>query len=167
MRMLEQRIRLARKSGRGLLIPAILSLSMLLLLFAQGGFACAQTYTIFYTFGANPHDGESPESGLVVDGQGHLYGTTAYGGIHLSGTIFRLSSNGTEAIVHSFGAQTSDGIYPFTTLLHGDGASGFGSTSGGGTHGEGTVYGVDPAGNLYGTTSGGAFGAGMVFKITP
>ena len=97
-------------------------------------------------------DGVAPEAGLIFDAAGSLYGTTYFGGIHGTGTAFRLSpreSGGwTETILHSFGGGT-DGRYPATDLI------------------------FDAAGNLYGTTYLGGIhpcggdGCGTVFEITP
>jgi uncharacterized repeat protein (TIGR03803 family) len=45
--------------------------------------------TVLYSFGPPP-DGANPLAGLILASDGHLYGTTASGGIHNSGTVFRL-----------------------------------------------------------------------------
>jgi hypothetical protein len=37
------------------------------------------TYTVLYSFGKFP-DGETPQSNLIFDKSGNLYGTTLYGG---------------------------------------------------------------------------------------
>lgn len=104
--------------------------------------------TILYSFTNNP-DGAFPDSALVFDHQGNLYGTTVSGGVHGGGTIFELSKTGTLTVLHSF--DFSDGAQPYCTLLR------------------------DKAGNLYGTTAsfggGGGncegYGCGTVFKLTP
>jgi uncharacterized repeat protein (TIGR03803 family) len=98
--------------------------------------------TVLYAFTGNPPDGEYPLSGLVRDAAGNLYGTTEKGGASGFGTVFKLSSTGTEIVLHSF--TGADGAFPYATLVR------------------------DSKGNLYGTTeSGGHDGAGVVFKITP
>jgi len=104
-----------------------------------------------YAFGANPTDGFNPWAGLVRDKPGNLYGTTLYGGANGSnfGTVFRLSSNGTETILHSFAENGTDGYQPYGRLI------------------------MDESGNLYGTTAYGGTGAsatggaGTLFKIVP
>lgn len=105
-------------------------------------------------------DGGSPESGLVKDGAGNLYGTTHLGGgvicnlIFASngcGVVFKLSKSGTLTVLHSF--TGADGAYPTAALLR------------------------DAKGNLYSTTYGGGDnpscpgqtyqnGCGTVFKLT-
>lgn len=103
--------------------------------------------TVLHSFQGMP-DGDNPESSLVHDGTGNLYGTTVYGGTSSAcggdaecGTVFKIDSAGSETILHSF-TGGSDGAYPSAGLL------------------------LDSAGNLYGTTSyGGTFSAGTVFKV--
>lgn len=89
-------------------------------------------------------DGSHPRADLVMDTAGNLYGTTDSGGTNSVGTVFKLSPNGTETVLHSFAANGSDGTHPYAGLV------------------------TDTMGNLYGTTySGGANGYGTVFKVTP
>jgi uncharacterized repeat protein (TIGR03803 family) len=96
-------------------------------------------------------DGKYPQSTLVLDQLGNLYGTTSEGGRYGGGVVFELTrrSNGTwkENILHHFG-QGNDGANPFAGLIW------------------------DAAGNLYGTTAAGGRkacqdGCGTVFKLTP
>lgn len=46
--------------------------------------------TILYDF-AGSGNGSSPWSGLVMDAEGNLYGTTAYGGAYSYGTVFKVT----------------------------------------------------------------------------
>ena len=60
-------------------------------------------------------DGATPQAGLL-DVNGTLYGTTEYGGSGCTGssgcgTLFRLSRDGAEHAIHSFGSS-GDGFYP-------------------------------------------------------
>jgi uncharacterized repeat protein (TIGR03803 family) len=98
-------------------------------------------------------DGSNPDSGLVQDPQGNLYGTTASGGdltacLNLGcGTVFKIDKTGKETVLHAF-AGGADGDYPLGDLIIGQG------------------------GNLYGTTLSGGDdscfgGCGVVFKIDP
>ena len=110
--------------------------------------ALAQTETVLHSF-ASGDDGEYPQSGVVVDAQGNLYGTTSEGG-DLScdapygcGTVFELHPDGTGTELHSF-TGGMDGDSPWA----------------------GVVF--DAQGSLYGTTGhGGVYGYGTVFKLTP
>jgi uncharacterized repeat protein (TIGR03803 family) len=87
-------------------------------------------------------DGSGPQGFLILDSAGNLYGTTAAGGLHNSGTVFKIAGT-TETVLHSFGGQL-DGTDPVAGLA------------------------IDGAGNLYGTTSfGGALGNGTVFELSP
>lgn len=88
-------------------------------------------------------DGGGPLADLVVDKKANLYGTTHGGGTYDEGTVFKLATDGTETVLHSF----------------------TGGTDGGGPYG-GVIF--DTKGNLYGTAAlGGAYGFGNVFKLSP
>src|SRR5579862_4894614 len=71
--------------------------------------AQAQTYVVLHAFSGTP-DGANPESGLLRDQEGNLYGTTSGGGDYLCensaddscGTVFKVDSSGTESILYSF-----------------------------------------------------------------
>lgn len=86
-----------------------------------------------------------PQNPLVTDGAGTFYGTTAYGGIHGGGSVFKMTRSGatwTCTDLHSFlqdgqGADAAPGI----TLA--------------------------PGGRLYGiTTLGGSYNDGVFYEIT-
>jgi uncharacterized repeat protein (TIGR03803 family) len=106
------------------------------------------TEMILHSFNEDGIDGYYPYASLIMDKEGILYGTTGAGGTYGSGTVFELSSSGTETILHSFDANGTDGGAPESGLV------------------------LDTKGNLYGTTSSGGsqcspFGCGTVFQITP
>jgi uncharacterized repeat protein (TIGR03803 family) len=163
-----------------------------LLLIAAVASANAQTLTTLYTF-KGLADGGTPLVGLVRDGAGNFYGTTFQGGTANDGTVFKLSTNGTETVLHSFKGGP-DGFHPYAGGLVRDLAGNlYGTTEQGGSSNEGTVFKVDKsgnesilynftgtpdgaipygglvrdkAGNLYGTTYfGGTSNNGSVFKI--
>jgi len=126
------------------------------------------TETVLYTFkGAKYGDGDEPAGGLLIDSQGNLYGTTAYGGtgdcVLLGvkggcGTVYELSppqqkgDAWTETILYSF-PTAKQGYLPNGDLV------------------------FDSAGNLYGATQfGGGKGTtcdkfyqycGAVFELSP
>jgi uncharacterized repeat protein (TIGR03803 family) len=101
------------------------------------------TLTILHQFGSFSGDGDHPFSNLVRDRAGNFYGTTYYGGLHGYGAVYKLASEGTLTILHSF-AFGEDGAFPNGGLA------------------------IDTEGNLYGTaTEGGAVCCGVAFKITP
>lgn len=108
---------------------------------------------LLHSFEKNNDDGITPWAGLILDGSGNLYGTTAGGGANGAagtkpgGTVFEMSLQGdgtwAETLLHSFGSGT-DGSEPVGSLI------------------------FDPAGNLYGITgSGGVYGLGTLFRLTP
>jgi uncharacterized repeat protein (TIGR03803 family) len=95
----------------------------------------------------NGTDGHEPFDSLIIDSSGNLYGTTYAGGANGGGVAFELSPKAgggwTEKTLHSFaGTGTTDGGYPYASLM------------------------FDASGNLYGTTSANGTGLhGTVFKI--
>ena len=99
--------------------------------------------------------GSQPLGGLVRGADGALYGTTAGGGAESCGIVYRLTTDGTLSLVHSF--TRSHGCYPVGVLTLGPGGSLYGVTYyGGDTHitffpGLGTVFKVLPNGTGLGT----------------
>ncbi|MFY9632560.1 MAG: choice-of-anchor tandem repeat GloVer-containing protein [Candidatus Cybelea sp.] len=96
-------------------------------------------------------DGASPQSSLVVDKRGMIYGTTVEGGASNAGTVFRLSRHNrawTEAVLHSFAGST-DGSDPHGAPLLGLHGIIYGTTESGGAYGNGTVYALTPSGTGY------------------
>jgi uncharacterized repeat protein (TIGR03803 family) len=106
----------------------------------------AWTETVLYNFLAGS-DGALPQSSLIFDSTGSLYGT-AESGIYGGGTIFQLTPPSTpggawtEQILHSFGGS-NDGDLPEGGLLQ-VGPNFYGTTFGGGLKGPGTVYEMTP-----------------------
>lgn len=82
--------------------------------------------------------GSSPQSALIFDSDGNLYGTTAAGGTYGSGTVFELSpaSSGgwTESVLYSFcaTANCADGAHPTASVIFGERGKLYGTTSAGG-----------------------------------
>src|ERR1700722_960551 len=74
------------------------------------GSAHASSFTVLYAF-TGGSDGANPLAGLIADGAGNLYGTTYAGGATQNGTVFTLTPDGTESVLHSFGGG-SDGNSP-------------------------------------------------------
>jgi uncharacterized repeat protein (TIGR03803 family) len=94
---------------------------------------------VLHSFGKGS-DGSEAGAGLIDVG-GALYGATFQGGYCGRGTVFRITTGGTEKVLRNFGEGT-DGSYPLAGL-------------------------IDVGGTLYGTTySGGLYGVGTAFSIT-
>ena len=140
-------------------------------------------------------DGGSPEATLVQGVDGSLYGTTSEGGTSSSGTVFKITTNGTFTTLYSF-YGSSDGGFPYAGVIQAGDRNLYGTTAYGGQYDNGTIFkittngalttlysftggsdGSSPVaaliqasdGNLYGTTAygGGAYGGdGTVFQIT-
>ena len=51
----------------------------------------AWTYSVIHTFVGSPGDGVEPNSGLLLDSKGNLYGTTSGGGAGGGGTLFEIT----------------------------------------------------------------------------
>ncbi len=86
--------------------------------------------------------GWGPQAGLLaIDGT--LYGTTTMGGTDgKAGTIFAMSTSGSERVLHGF-AGGSDGATPQANLTYLDGVI-YGTTTRGGPNDDGTVFGILP-----------------------
>jgi uncharacterized repeat protein (TIGR03803 family) len=111
------------------------------------------THTVLHSFQGGSGDGSGPESGVIFDAVGNLYGTTVAGGGGGGniacpvgcGTVFKMTPNSdgtwSEKVIYIF--QGNNGIGPIGLAF-------------------------DTAGNLYGTTYlGGNANNGIVFKLTP
>jgi uncharacterized repeat protein (TIGR03803 family) len=80
-------------------------------------------------------DGAEPFASLL-NVNGTLYGTTAYGGISANGTVFSVSTTGANKLLHRF-AGSPDGALPYGKLINVGGIL-YGTTWGGGTGCEGS-----------------------------
>jgi hypothetical protein len=138
------------------------SITFVALLSLASASSFAQSESVLYAFQGGS-DASRPQSSLVADGAGNLYGTTVLGGSGCSnnvcGAVFRLSpptttgGSWTETVIYNFQGGT-DGIDPVDGLI------------------------LDKSGNLYGTTIGGGTGpcptgvapgpgCGVVFELSP
>jgi uncharacterized repeat protein (TIGR03803 family) len=89
----------------------------------------------------NGINGQFPAGGIIMDGAGNLYGTTAFGGASNQGTVFEVA-NGSHTITTLASFNGNNGANPYDTLL------------------------LDSSGNLFVTTEwGGANNLGTVFKL--
>ncbi len=100
--------------------------------------------TILHTFHST--EGAVPNE-LMFAADGNLWGTTAGGGTHDQGTIFKITTDGTYSDVYNFEGGLNGGV-PYSGLIQ------------------------DAQGNFYGTTGGGILaciqsGCGMIYKFTP
>jgi uncharacterized repeat protein (TIGR03803 family) len=156
---------------------------------------------VLHSFGSSG-DGANPYYGALLNVKGTLYGTTRNGGANSCGsqynysncgTVFSITTSGTETVLYSFKVPPDDGVHPIAGLVNVNGIL-YGTTYFGGSTGYGTVFSITTSGaekllhsfkgygdgaypfaglanvkgTLYGTTfGGGVYGPGAVFSITP
>lgn len=102
-------------------------------------------YHTLHNFSASATDGASPQGSLLLSG-GILYGMTQMGGSLSSGTIFKISTNGTGfQLIHSFTGVVTDGALPYGSLIISN-TTLYGTTSSGGSNNVGTVFSIDTSG---------------------
>jgi uncharacterized repeat protein (TIGR03803 family) len=100
------------------------------------------TEKVLHSFGGSGTDGDGPAAGLI-DVNETLYGTTNLGGAYDCGTVFSITTGGTEKILYSFGSGT-DGCRPGASSLISVGGTLYGTTASGGTFDQGTVFALTP-----------------------
>lgn len=101
------------------------------------------TERVLYSFGGSSNDAKMPLAGLI-DVNGTLYGTTYRGGSYGDGTVFSITTSGSEHVLHQFG-NGSDGMQPEASLVDVNGTL-YGTTFDGGTNGDGTIFSMTPSG---------------------
>jgi len=113
------------------------------------------TLTTLYTFCPNGigycDDGYFPYAGLTQSTDGNFYGTTADGGRHDFGTVFKITPGGMLTRLHSFctqGDSCDDGYYPNAALVQGNDGNFYGTTEFGGATQLGNLFKVTPTGTL-------------------
>jgi uncharacterized repeat protein (TIGR03803 family) len=101
---------------------------------------------VLHRFKISDHgrDGVLPDTAVIRDTQGNLYGATEETSPRGAGVVYEITPDGKEKVLHNFCAtDCSDGAYPSDLIM-------------------------DAKGNLYGTTYGGGINHnGTVFIITP
>jgi uncharacterized repeat protein (TIGR03803 family) len=106
-------------------------------------------YSILHTFTGMGGDGQDPVGKLLEGSDGYLYGTTAFGGSTILGTLFTIAKNGNNySVLHTFGTFSGDGQEPQAGLIEISNQ----------------LYGTTYQGGLYGGQLQSEFG-GTVFKI--
>lgn len=122
---------------------------------ATASAAAGQTFRVIHSFSGSA-DGSTPNSTMIMDQAGNLYGTTSYGGAQPgfagSGIVFKLVHRNSSWVIsplYTFQGG-SDGAYP------------------------GAPVAIGPNGKLYGTTSLGGnpgcaagLGCGTVYQLQP
>lgn len=91
---------------------------------------------VLHDFSGGSADGALPAAGLI-NVKGTLYGTTLTSGKYGDGTVFSITTTGTENVLRDFG--WTDGAYPAAGVIAVNGTL-YGTTGYGGSHGNGTVF---------------------------
>jgi uncharacterized repeat protein (TIGR03803 family) len=119
---------------------------------------------ILHSFDTATGDGYSPSSGVTIDSERNLYGSTQGGGADGYGIIYKLNPSGNETVLYGF-AGGADGRYPYGNPILDAAGNLYGTALGGGDlsctlgqgEGCGTVWKLDTSGNftvLYSFTGG-------------
>lgn len=151
------------------------------------------TVTVVHSLAGAPNGGSSPYAGLIQASDGALYGTTYLGGSANLGTVYRVTTDGTYTLLHSFSNQSQGGFLPYAGVVEAGDGNLWGTTLRGGPSDSGTIFRISlsgsfsavhsfnktdghapegrlaagPDGALYGTTlSGGTADRGTVFRVT-
>jgi uncharacterized repeat protein (TIGR03803 family) len=97
------------------------------------------TTSIVHAFSGSPTDGGVPKGGMILAGDGKLYGATAGGGANGEGALYRITLPATLEVFYSFNGTDGTSPYDDLALSESDGTI-VGTTNSGGTHDLGTVY---------------------------
>jgi uncharacterized repeat protein (TIGR03803 family) len=98
-------------------------------------------YAVLHSFAAGKSDGSNPNSSLVEDSAGFLYGTTLHGGPSGLGTVYKVKTDGTGfVLLHIFAGGVADGSSPYSPLVLDNSGVLYGTTNMGGTSNEGTIF---------------------------
>lgn len=113
--------------------------------------------TVLHSFSGSP-SASNPRNGLTEAADGNFYGTSFSGGAQDSGTVYRLTREGTLSVLYSF--TGADGSLPSTRLVEGE---------------DGALYGLDDGiagpngarGGVFRVSTGGAFSIVHAFAGGP
>ena len=104
--------------------------------------------TVLHSFNSFFGEGAIPIAGLMQGNDGNFYGTTALGGTHFQGTVFKIHAAGNFTTLHSFSGSPTEGADPIAGLVQGNDGNFYGTTPSGGEHFQGTVFRITAAGDL-------------------
>ncbi len=168
-----------------------LTLAVCGLLFASAN-AHAGKFHMLHSF-LDGDDGATPNTPVILDRKGNIYGTALQGGTSNNGVVFEITAKGSESVLYSF-AGGNDGRRPEAGLVRDKSANLYGTTNQGGPADQGTVFRlapdgtetvlhafaggsdggfpqanliIDKQGNLYGTATEGGSGHGTIFRVAP
>jgi uncharacterized repeat protein (TIGR03803 family) len=100
-----------------------------------------KTYVLLHSFSGVPSDGSLPLEGLALGTDGNLYGGTLAGGTKNDGTLYEVTTAGTETVLLNLCDPTCNGFAPQTPLVQ------------------------HTNGKFYGNTTGNSLGGGVFFSL--
>ena len=101
--------------------------------------------TVLHDF--NGHTEPWAPVGVMQGSDGNFYGVTEHGGTSNHGSIYRMTSDGTIAVLYSFPGGEG-GAYPLATLLEANDGNFYGTTHEGGESNNGTIFRMTPDGTV-------------------
>lgn len=105
-------------------------------------------FTVLHSFAGGKTDGCLPFGTPFMDTKGNLYGTTYSCGASDEGMVWRVSTSGTETVLHNFAGGEKDGARPFAGVVGDANGNLYGNTQTGGTSDFGTVYELNSKGKI-------------------
>jgi uncharacterized repeat protein (TIGR03803 family) len=107
-----------------------------------------EKFKVIYNF-TGGLDGANPQTGLILDAAGHLYGTTSAGGSSGEGTVFKLTpsiSGWRFTRLYSFSGTNGNG--PDGPPAVASNGVVYGTTGAGGSYGDGVLFGLSSSGTI-------------------
>jgi uncharacterized repeat protein (TIGR03803 family) len=104
--------------------------------------AATPTLKTLVSFGGDDYYGREPFSGVIADGNGNLWGTTAVGGYDKLGTVFEVgkTEHGYDITFSLAFGGGDDAADPYAGLIADTNGNLFGTTYGGGRYDGGVVF---------------------------
>lgn len=107
------------------------------------------SYATLHSFTSSP-DGANPSAGVIEGPGGFLYGATEKGGTNQSGTLFRISTNGSgHEVLYHFRSSGGDGRRPVQSLMLASDGRLYGTTFAGGAKDAGSLFTIKADGSDY------------------
>ncbi|MCI0466715.1 MAG: hypothetical protein L0Y57_06880 [Beijerinckiaceae bacterium] len=100
-------------------------------------------YNILHRFDRT--QGSTPLGGVLIAGDGTLYGTASAGGAHGAGVVYKITKGGVFSVLHHFAGPFNSG--PQGELIFGKDGAIYGTAFGGGKYKEGLVFRITPSGS--------------------
>lgn len=107
-------------------------------------------FTVLHSFTGSSTDGLNPGAGVIIGGDGYLYGTTRGGGANGDGMAYKISTGGSNFTdLHDF--DDTDGVFLNCALVIGNDNNLYGTTKYSGADGFGTIFDLSQDGSTFNT----------------